>query len=129
MRVTCFVLATECLTMNVACNLQLVCSFPCIMLMQYFVLLLPFGVRVILSHWKLNAGDFSIHWKFPPDTILWGFFDIIFASSYYLLIFLNPNTPTLESDIFVKIGPQQPTFNTVCSPFLHLSLYPLLLHP
>ena len=38
--VTCFVLATECLPMNVAQDFQLVSSFPCIMLMQYFVLLL-----------------------------------------------------------------------------------------
>ena len=37
--VTCFVLATECLTMNLARDFgsNLVCSFPCIMLMQSLI--------------------------------------------------------------------------------------------
>ena len=69
--VTCFVLAIECLTMNVAHDFELVCSFPCIMLMQSFVLLLPFGVKGILSSWKVNVGDFQYSQKFPLDTILY----------------------------------------------------------
>ena len=62
--VTCFVLATECLTMNVACDCdQLVCSFPCIMLMQSFVF--PFGIKGILSSWKLNESEFSVLMEIP----------------------------------------------------------------
>ena len=55
MTVTYLVLATQCLNKNAAHNLQLVCSFPCIMLMQFFlILLLPFGVGVFKQMKMVN---------------------------------------------------------------------------
>ena len=59
--ITCLVLATECFTKNVACNLQLVSEFPYIMLMQFLNLTFTFWGQGILSIWKLNIGDLSIH--------------------------------------------------------------------
>ena len=45
--VTCLNLATECLTKNVASNVQLVCSCPCIISMQFFIILLTLGVGAL----------------------------------------------------------------------------------
>ena len=93
--------------MNVACDFQLVCSFPCIMLMQSFVLLLSFGVEGILNSWKLNIGDFQYSGKFPPDTILYVslfyYFHLHLHSLYYIS---NPHVLALARGIFVKAGPQ-----------------------
>lgn len=86
---TCVVLATECLTMYVAHNLQLVCSFLFIMLMQ-FILLLPFMVEGILSNWKLNSGNFSTHWN-SLQVLSDVFCFIIFTHTLSpLLTLLNP---------------------------------------
>ena len=83
----CFILATKCLTMDVAPNLQLVCPFSCVMLMQWvfclFVCLVGWLVLVfvflfclfylsptlgfgIFRNWGLNVDDFSIHWFSLP---------------------------------------------------------------
>ena len=96
---------------NVSCNLQLVCSFPCIMVMHFFVvfvfcfiLLLLFGVRSILSKWKLNTGIFSIHWNALP-ALSYVFYFIIFLCVFVIFTcFSNIHAPTLVSAIFVEAG-------------------------
>ena len=84
------VLTTKCLPKNVACNLQLVCSFPCIMLMYFFILLLPFGVRSILSKQKLNQTISEL--TGTPSQCYPVFSVLLFslASWYPLLTFLIP---------------------------------------
>ena len=115
--VTCFVLATECLTKNVAHNLQLVCSFPCIMLMQFFKsysYLLGSGYFKVFK-WQLNTGDFSIHWYYPTflfyyfscryqPTFLFYYFPRIFILFTY---FSNPHASTQVSGLLFKAGLRQ----------------------
>ena len=84
----------------------------CIMLKKSFAtfsLLLYWGIDV---YGKLNAGDFSIDWNALPVL----FYGLLFshASSYSLLIFLNPHASTLVRGIFVMSGPQQGLMGLSC---------------
>ena len=56
----CFILATKCLTMDVAPNLQLVCSFSCIMVMQWvFFFVWLVGLLVLVFCFSLFVLSFS----------------------------------------------------------------------
>ena len=102
--VTRFVLATECWTMSVACSLRLVWSFPCLMLTQAFVLLLPFGVRGILNNWKFKHRQiFSTHWNSLPILSYVSLF-YYFHSRLHILYYIS-NPHTLMRGIFVMAGP------------------------
>lgn len=106
---TCFVLTTEYLTMDVACDLQLICSFPWIVLMQFFFNLTPsFWGQGYFKQLEIKCRWFQYSLELLPSTILF-FCLVIFAFLYSLLLFLNSNVPTLAngSGIFVEAGSQQ----------------------
>lgn len=72
----------------------------------FFFAFFPILYWAIKAYGKLNMGNFSIHWNTLP-TLFYSFCFIIFhASSYALLIFLNPHAPSLVSGVFVEAGPQ-----------------------
>ena len=72
---------------------------------------MSFGVKVVSSNWKSNAGDFSTHWNSQNFSV---FCLIIFASLYSLLIFLNPHVGWTEKPLIIALGP----VSTACAGFL-----------
>ena len=94
---TCLVLATEGLTMNVACDLQLACSFS-----------RPVNVDLCLTPTFWGQEYFKQleikhrRFQYPLALLPVLFCFIIFMSSYSLLVFKNPNAPTLMSSIIVE---------------------------
>ena len=81
----------------------------CIMLIQFFNLTPTSKGRGILSKWKLNVGNFNIHWN-SLLVLSYVLCFIIFTCIFVPYTnFSNYHAPTLVSGIFVETGLQQYT--------------------
>ena len=88
--VICSVLATECLTMDVAHDLLLVCSFPCVMSMSSFVLFPLFWGQRYFKQLEIKRRRISsTHWNFLPILSYMFLHFIYFHEHLHILYYIS----------------------------------------
>ena len=102
MNVTYLVLATECLTKNVAQNPSIGLFIPCIMLMQFFLNLTPTFRGWVFKQMEIKCRWFQYSLELSPGTVLCLCLLSSLVSSFPY--FSNPHAPILVSGILVEAG-------------------------